>query len=95
MRFPGVTLDLVSPINPELSDRSVQSFPTTITSGAGASDRGINFGPLFKFCVLIDSLGNVIFPKNGATTFFFAFFLLLYDALFLTGSLILFTFNLV
>ena len=39
MRFSGVTLDLVSPVNPELTDILVQTLSTTITSGAGASDR--------------------------------------------------------
>ena len=46
MRFSGVTLALVSSVNPELvspsntelTDRSVRSLSTTITSGAGASD---------------------------------------------------------
>ena len=46
MCFYGVTLALVSPVIPEIvspvdmnkTDRSVQSFPTTINSGAGASD---------------------------------------------------------
>ena len=77
MGFSGVTLALVYPVNTELTDRSVQSFSTTITSGAGAgagaSDRVIKFGPLVTFCVLIYSLGNVISPQIGATNFFFAF----------------------
>ena len=46
IRFSGVTLalvypvnpELVSPFHPELTDISVQSVSTTITSGAGASD---------------------------------------------------------
>ena len=46
MRFPGVTLSIVSPVKPELVstvvtdkiDRSVRSLSTTISSGAGASD---------------------------------------------------------
>ena len=96
MRFSGVTLALVSPVNPELTDRSVRSLSTTITSGAGDSDEVIKFGWLVTFFVLIDYWGNVILPQIGATTFSFAFFpLSLDDALFLTGSLILFRFNLV
>ena len=35
--FPGVTLALVSPVNPESTNISVRSLFTTITSGAGAS----------------------------------------------------------
>ena len=60
--FSGVTLALLSPVNPELTYRSVQSFPTNITYGAGGSDRVIKFGTLVTFCVLIYSLGNVISP---------------------------------
>ena len=74
MRFYGVTLAIVSPVNPELTDISARSLSTTITSSAGASYGVINFGPLDTFCILIDSLGNVILPQIGATTFFFAFF---------------------
>ena len=69
MRFSGVTLALVSPINQELTDRPVRIFPSTINSGAGASDWVINIGPLVKFCALIYSLCNVIFPQIDATTF--------------------------
>ena len=66
MCFSGVTLSLVSPVNPELvspvnpklRDISVQILSTTITSGAGASDRVIKFGALVTFFVLIDSLSN-------------------------------------
>ena len=36
--FYGVILALVSPVNQELTDRSVRSFSTTVTSGTGASD---------------------------------------------------------
>ena len=75
MRFSGVTISLVSPVNPELTDISVQSLSTTITSGAGAYDLRVKFGPLVIFCVLKDSLGNVILPQIGATTFSFAFFI--------------------
>ena len=53
MRFPGVTLALVSPVNPELTDRSVQSLSTTITSFAGAFDWVIQFGPLVKLSLYI------------------------------------------
>ena len=38
MCFSGVTLALISPVNPELKNRSVRSLFTTITSGAGAYD---------------------------------------------------------
>ena len=61
--FSGVTLALVYPVNTELTDRPVQSFSTTINSGAGYSYRVIKFGPLVTFCVLIYFLGNVISPK--------------------------------
>ena len=54
MRFSGVTLALVSPVNQELTDRSVRSLSTTITSGAGDSDGVIKFGRLVTFFVLID-----------------------------------------
>ena len=70
----GTKLTLISPVNPELTNRSVRSLFTTITSGAGASDLVTNFGPLVTFCVFIDYLDNAIFPKIGATTFSFAFF---------------------
>ena len=60
MRFPGVTLALVYPVNPQLKDRSVRSFSTTVTSGSGGSDLVIKFGTLVTFCALIDYLGNVI-----------------------------------
>ena len=49
MRFSGVTLSLVSTVNPELTDRSVQNLSTSSTSGAGAYDWVINFGPLLIF----------------------------------------------
>ena len=49
MRLPGVTIALVSPVSLELTDRSVQSLSTTITSVAGAFDWVIQFGPLFTF----------------------------------------------
>ena len=74
MRFSGVTLALIYPVNAELIDRSGQSFSTNISSGAGASDQVIKFSPLVTFCVLIYYLGNVISPKIGATTFSFASF---------------------
>ena len=74
MSFPGVTLALVSPVIPELTDRSVQSLSATITSGSGSYYLVIKFGPLATFCVLIYSLGNVISPQIGATTFSFGFF---------------------
>ena len=38
IRFSGVTLALVSHINPESIDRYVQSLSTTITSGSGDSN---------------------------------------------------------
>ena len=89
MRFNSVTLALVSPVNPELIDISVQSFSITVTSGADTSDLLIKFGTLVTFCILIGSIGNAISLQTGATTFYFAyFFLSLDDALFLTGSLI-------
>ena len=74
MIFSGVTLALVSPVNPELKDRLVRIFSTTINSGDGAYDLVIKFGPLVTFCVFIDYLGNCILPQIGATTFSFAFF---------------------
>ena len=96
MYFSGVTLALVSPVNPELTDRTVQSLSTTINYGAGDSDWVIKFGPLVTFCVLIDSLGNMILPQIGATTFSFDFYpLSLDDGVYLTGSLIIFRCNLV
>ena len=58
MHFSGVTLALVSPVNTELIDRSVQSFSTTIISGAGAYDWVIKFVPLVTFFVLMYSLSN-------------------------------------
>ena len=76
MRFPGATLALISPVNTELTDRSVQ---TTIYFSAGASDCVIKFGPLVTFCVLVYSLGNAMSPQIGATTFSFAYFLLSLD----------------
>ena len=79
MRFSGNTLALVSPVNTQLTDIPVQSFSTIINSVHGASDWVIKFGPLVTFCVLIDSLGNVILPQMGATTFAFAFSLLSRD----------------
>ena len=92
MRFSGVTLDPVAPVTPDKTDRPVWNI---ISVGAGAYDWLIKFGPLVTFCVLIDSLGNVIFPQIGATNFSFAsIFLSLDDALFLTGLLILKRFNL-
>ena len=75
MRFSGVILALVSPFNLELTYISVQGLSTTITSGAGAYDLLINFGPLVTFCVLIDSLGDVVLPQIGATTLSFDFFI--------------------
>ena len=72
MSFSGVTLALVSPVNPKLTDRSVWSLSTTMTSGGGTYDCVCTFGPLVNFCVLIDPLGNVILPQIGATTFSFA-----------------------
>ena len=95
MHFSGVTLVFVSPINPELTDISVQSLFTTITSGAGASDLAIKFGPLVTFFILIYSLSNLILQQIGATTFSFDFFLSLDGALYFTRSLILKRFNLV
>ena len=71
MRFPGVTLDLVYPVTPEKTDTSVR---TIISFGAGAYDRVIKFGPLVTLCVLIDSLGNLIFQQIGATTLSLASF---------------------
>ena len=38
IRFSGVTLALVSPVNTELTDRSVQSSSTSVNYGAGAPD---------------------------------------------------------
>ena len=73
MCFSGENIDLVSPVNPELTDRTVQSLSTTINYGAGDSDWVIKFGPLVTKCVLIDYLGNVILPQIGATTFSFFF----------------------
>ena len=69
MRFLGVTLDLVSPVNMELTYISVWSLSTTITCGADYSYLRINFNPLVTLCIMIDSLGNIIFPQIGATTF--------------------------
>ena len=40
----GVTLALVYPVNPELTDRSVQGFSAAITYGSGASGWVVNFG---------------------------------------------------
>ena len=71
MRFFGVALALVSPVNPELTDRSVQSLSTIINSGAGASYLVIKFVPLVTICVLIDSLGDMISPQIGSTTISF------------------------
>ena len=76
MRFPGVTLDLVSPVNPEFTYKSVQSLSTTSTYGSGDSDLVIKSGPLINLFVLIDSLGNVISPQIGATTISFVYFLI-------------------
>ena len=74
MSFSGVTLALVSPANPELTDRSVRSLSATITYGGNASDLVLKFVPLVTFCVLIDFLGNVILPLIGATNFSLDFF---------------------
>ena len=83
MRFYGVTIVPVSPVNTESTDASVRSLSTTITSGVCDSYWVINFGALFTFCVLIDYLGNLILPQIGATTLSFDFFpLSLDDALF-------------
>ena len=71
--FSSVALALVSHVNPELIDRLVRSFSSNITSGVGASDWLIKFDPLVNFCALIDSLGNVILPQIGATSFSFDF----------------------
>ena len=57
MCFSGVTLDPVAPVNPEKTYRPVWNI---ISFGAGAYDWLIKFGPLVTFCVLIDSLGNMI-----------------------------------
>ena len=74
MRFSGVTLAIVSPVNPELTDRLVQSLSTIISFGASAYDLVIKFGPLVTFFVLIYSLGNDILLNFGTTTFSFAYF---------------------
>ena len=62
MCLPGVILDFVYPVNPELTDRPGRSFPTNISYNAGDSDSQIKFCPLVTFCVQIDYLGNVILP---------------------------------
>ena len=96
MRYYVITLALVSLVNPELTDISVWSLSTNITSGDVASDWVIKFGPLFTFCVLIDYLGDVNLPQIGATTFLYDFSpLLLDDGIYLTGLLILFRSNLI
>ena len=96
MRFSGVTISLVYPVNMELTDISVQIFSANITSGACASYWVTKFGPLVTFCVLIYYLGHFISPQIGATTFSFAYFLSsLDDAIFLTELLIFKRFNLV
>ena len=95
MCFFGVTLALVSPVDPELTNRLVQTLFTTITSGAGASDWIIKFGTLVTFCVFIDSLDNAICHKLVLQLSPLVFSLSLDDALFLTGLLILKMFKLV
>ena len=47
--FSGVTLALVSTVNPELTDRSVRSLSATITSGADSYDVLIKFGQFLPF----------------------------------------------
>ena len=74
MHFLGVTLALGYPVNPELTDRSVRNFSTTITSVAVAYNLVIKFGSLVNFFVLIYYLDGVNLPQIGATNFSFAFF---------------------
>ena len=65
MRFSGVTLDLVpivKPVSPVAADKTdiyLRCFSTYISSGAGAYDQVIDFGPFFSYYVLIDYLSNV------------------------------------
>ena len=49
MSFSVVEIALLSPVYPELTDKSVRCLSTTITSGAGASDLVIKFGPLVTY----------------------------------------------
>ena len=66
MRFSGVILAIVYPVNPEpvspvnleLTDRSVQSFSTKKTSGVRTSDWLNDFGAFVKKNVLIYYLSN-------------------------------------
>ena len=57
MRFSGVTLALVTPIKPfspvaaYKADRYIRCLRTSISSGAGASDRQIMFFLFFIFCI--------------------------------------------
>ena len=88
MRFYGVTLALVYPVNPELvspvnlelSYRSVQSFSTNITSGDCASYRVIKFGSLVNVFVLIDYLSNgtknVLYGSMSEPSIYFSYRLL-------------------
>ena len=64
MRFPGVTIARVYPVNQELTDRPVRGFPNTITSGAGASDWVI------KFCALVKCFALIYYLSNGTKIFY-------------------------
>ena len=62
MRFSGVTLDLVplvKHVSPIAVDKTDICLCTSISSGAGAYDQVIDFGPFFSYYVLIDYLSNV------------------------------------
>ena len=66
MSFTGVTLALVYPVNPELTDRSVLSLSTTITSGAGVSDWVIKFGRSgINWCTIKIIVFSIIVLKNN------------------------------